>query len=217
MRGRAVDAPHSPSKETTAVPIYEMDFCFPSSEDNPEESLTVFVMKQRQRKFLAAQAVPHKGAGKEVNFAATCLTDFINELGHGNADIIIKSDNEPVLNTIRQQVAAARNAATRGEHSPVGSSQSNGSIENAVKKLEGQIRSIRLSIESRYNCKLPINHFMTYWIANHAAFCINRFEIGSDGKTPFQRIRGKPFTGSICELGEHVHALKCKRSTVTHR
>ena len=84
IKGRAVDAPHSPSKETTAVPIYEMDFCFPSSQDNPEETLTVFVMKQRQRKFLAAQAVPCKGVGKEVNFAATCLTDFISELGHGN-------------------------------------------------------------------------------------------------------------------------------------
>ena len=174
-------------------------------------------MKQRQRKFLGAQAVPHKGAGKEVNFAATCLTDFINELGHGNTDIIIKSDNEPVMNAIREQVANARKAATRPEHSPVGSSQSNGSIENAAKKIEGYIRSIKLSIESRYNCKLPINHFMTYWIANHAGFCVNRFEVGTDGKTPYQRVRGKPFAGQICELGENVHALKCKRSPVPHR
>ena len=206
IRGRAVDDPHAPSKGGTDIPIYEMDFCFPSSKEDPENNLTVFVMKQRQRKVLAATVVPCKGTGREVNFAATCLTDFISELGHSNTDIIIKSDNEPVLNTIREQVAAARKAATREEHSPVGSSQSNGSIENAVKKIEGQIRSIKLSVESRYNCKLPINHFMTYWIANHAAFCINRFEIGSDGKTPYQHVRGKPFSGKMCELGEHVHA-----------
>ena len=62
-----------------------------------------------------------------------------------------------------------------------------------------------------------MNHYMTYWIANHAAFCVNRFETGSDGRTPFQRIRGKPFSGKVCELGENVHALKCKRSIVPHR
>ena len=138
-------------------------------------------------------------------------------MGHSNTDIIIKSDNEPVLNTIREQVAASRKAATRPEHSPVGSSQSNGSIENAVKKIEGYMRAIKLSIESRYKCKLPIKHFMTSWIANHAAFCVTRFEVGADGKTPFQRIRGKQFSGKICELGEYVHALKCKRSPVPHR
>ena len=199
------------------MPTYEIDVCFPSSEDNPEETMTVFVIKQKQYKFLAASVVPCKGNAKEVNFAATCLNDCIRELGHDNVDVVVKSDNEPVLNTIREQVAASRKASTRAEHSPVGSSQSNGSIENAVRKIQGQVRSIKLSLESRYGCKVLINHYMTYWLANHAALCINRFEIGTDGRTPFQRVRGKQFAGQICELGEKVHALKCKRSAVPHR
>ena len=161
--------------------------------------------------------VPCKGNGREVNFAATCLVDFINELGHANVDIVIKSDNEPVMKSIFEQVAAARKAATRPEDPPVGSSQSNGSVENGVKVIEGYIRAIRLSIESRYKCKLPIDHYMVAWIANHAAFCVNRFEIAHDGRTAYQRVRGKPFSGIVCELGENVHALKCKRSPVPHR
>ena len=139
-------------------------------------------MKQKQSRFLKAAAVPCKGAGRELNFAATCLIDFIKELGHENVDIVIKSDNEEVMNKIIEQVAQSRKAGTRPEHSPKGRSQSNGSIENAALKIEGSIRSIRLSLESRYNCKLPIYHYITYGIANHAGNCVSRFEVGLDGK-----------------------------------
>ena len=52
IKSRAVDAPHSPSKQRPEKPTYEFDFAFPTSEDNPEEKLTLFVMKLKHEQFL---------------------------------------------------------------------------------------------------------------------------------------------------------------------
>ena len=42
----------------------------------------------------------------------------------------------------------------------------------------------------------------------HSARTINRFHIGSDGKTAYQRWKGKPLKREIAEFGESVLYLK---------
>ena len=79
------------------------------------------------------------------------------------------------------------------------------------------MRALKLSLEERYGVSVPADHFIIPWLANYAAFAINRFEVGSDGMTPFQRLRGKPFTQSMCEFGECLHALSYKQSGVKHK
>ena len=72
----------------------------------------------------------------------------------------------------------SRDKQTLIEHSPVGDSASNGSVENAVRKVEGQIRVLKLLVESNYKVKLQIDHCIFPWLVECAGFCINRFEIG---------------------------------------
>ena len=60
----------------------------------------------------------------------------IRELGYHATPICIKSDQEPAIEAVNQQVIATRTAQALIEHSPEGSSQSNGSIENAVADIE---------------------------------------------------------------------------------
>ena len=67
------------------------------------------------------------------------------------------------------------------EESPVGESASNGEIENAIKQVEGQFRSIKSSLEERIIRKLPREHMAVPSLVRRAAETIDRYAIGSDG------------------------------------
>ena len=43
------------------------------------------------------------------------------------------------------------------------------------------------------------------WLVRHVARLKTRYNTGRDGCSPFRRIFGKPFDGSICKFGEQVH------------
>ena len=77
------------------------------------------------------------------------------------------------------------------ENSPVHSSKSNGIIERAIQTVQGMIRTIRSSIEDKWEVKIKTSHPIWPWIAEHAAFLLSRFEVGRDGKTAYERVKGK--------------------------
>ena len=95
--------------------------------------------------------------------------------------------------------------------------QSSGAAENAVRKIEAKISSLKFSLEERYGMYIPSDHHIVPWLANHAAFCVILLEVGHDGETPFQRVRGKPFDRHVCEIGENIFALNPKESNEVHR
>ena len=42
----------------------------------------------------------------------------------------------------------------------------------------------------------------------HAAAKITRYQKGKDGRIPYERLKGKTYRTTNCELGERVHALR---------
>ena len=74
---------------------------------------------------------------------------------------------------------------------PVGSSKSNGIVERAIQSVQGMIRTIRSDIEGRWGVKIDATHSIWPWIAEHAGFLLMRFEVGRDGKTAYERLKGK--------------------------
>ena len=42
------------------------------------------------------------------------------------------------------------------------------------------------------------------WLVRHAAFIVTRYQVGHDGLTPWRRLTGKSWTGTVAELGEQV-------------
>ena len=65
------------------------------------------------------------------------IKDDIEEFGYGGAPVRIKSDQEPAIVDVQRAVIAMRgNALTIPVNSPVGDSQSNGRVENAIKKFQ---------------------------------------------------------------------------------
>ncbi len=74
-----------------------------------------------------------------------------------------------------------RGIATTMERSPVGHSQSNGEIEQALQRIENQIRTIRSGFEDRLGMVIPARHPVLTWMVEHAADVIRRYQVGDDG------------------------------------
>ena len=68
----------------------------------------------------------------------------------------------------------------------------------------GQVRAIKLQLETNYGIKLNSKHPIMPWLVKHAAYLLNRYSIHSDGNTSYYRRWGKEHKTPICEFGETV-------------
>ena len=128
-----------------------------------------------------ATVVPRKGT--MGSFAAQRLTSFMMELGLGASDVIIEGDQEPAIKALIEDVARLRaRARTIPEHSPAGSSGSNGVVERAIWSIDAQVRVMKLALENHVKTKIDDEHPIITWLAEYAAWLLNRFEVGRDGK-----------------------------------
>ena len=67
----------------------------------------------------------------------------------------------------------------------------NGLAERAVQTLEKQLRVLKLAFETRIGERLPVQHPIFAWLVEHSANVLNNYLVGSDGKSPVQRLRGR--------------------------
>ena len=64
-------------------------------------------------------------------------------------------------------------------------------VPRATTLLRGRSRRCRSDIEGRWGLKIDATHSIWPWIAEHAGFLLTRFEFGRDGKTAYDRLKGK--------------------------
>ena len=155
-------------------------------------------------KSVLASVVPVKGASND--FAARRICAFLRELGLEHADLVLRSDQEPAIVDLLNDVSRKRAPAKSFlEQSPVGESQSNGMIERRNWTVEGQIRVLKDVFETRNRNKITADHPVLSWLVEFAAVLVNRYEVGHDGKTPCERLRGKQSRLLGLEFGELSH------------
>ncbi len=94
------------------------------------------------------------------------------------------------------------------EESPVKESQSNGEVERAIQEVQGQVRTTKAALESRYENRITEDHPCLPWLVSHSADTLRRFQVHKDGKTAYQRVRGKAFRKEVMEFGECVWYYK---------
>ena len=75
------------------------------------------------------------------------------------------------------------------EHSLAGESQSNGAVEDAIKRLQGQIMAVQSSLEHSFGEKIEVISDVWHWMIERVADTFNRRRIGVDGVTPYKGIR----------------------------
>ena len=203
VMGSAQSNPHRKGeKEEQAIPVVSIDYAY--MEDKSEDrGMPILVMKDRKSKSIAANVVPEKGVNQ---YAIKRLAKDIQLLGYQK--IILKSDNENAILALKRAVIQERPCEIIPEESPVSESQSNGEIEATNKVIQGKTRTLRLGIESRYEIKMGREHMVVPWMIKHAAEMVKRLSVGKDGKTAWQRLKGKKFKGELLEFAECVWYLK---------
>jgi hypothetical protein len=183
---------------------YSFDYCFPGNEMGYK--LTVLVGRERTTGMSMAAVLPSKGSSGK--FAADKVMEFLAECGNMAGDIIIKSDQEAAIAYLIKDIVLERGdekgCRTIVEESPVGSSGSNGIVERAVQTVEGQIRVMKLALEDRIGKTVDAEANIVTFMAEYASYMLNRLEVGKDGKTAYERTKGKAATVLGVEFGEKL-------------
>ena len=98
-----------------------------------------------------------------------------------------------------------RQEPTISQSSPVGESQANGLVERAVRSVKDQVRTLRLTLQKRVGCRIPVGHPVMTWIVKHAGELISKCQLNRDGQTAYFKVFGKASKDVIVEIGEEVH------------
>jgi hypothetical protein len=202
VAGRGRDAPRSPApQEDRDVESVAYDYCF--MRNAPGENYSpVLVSKDKQTKLLMAHVVPFKGAEAEWVIAQS-LRD-LDRLGH-HGKLVLRCDAEPALVDLIREIAKGRgDKRTVVENSPTSDSQGNGFIERGVRSVEEMVRVIKLDLERRLGVKVEVSHPIFAWLVEHAVDLINKFLVSRDGKTAFERLKGKRYRGEMLAFGSPV-------------
>ena len=88
------------------------------------------------------------------------------------------------------------------EHPPEYDPQSNGSAEVGVRLVKGVLRTLRSCLESKIGHRVPVRHPLTSWMVRHAADLVTWCSKGHDGRTAYQRLRGRDFKTRLLGFGE---------------
>ena len=183
---------------------YSFDYCFPGNELGYK--LTVLVGRERVTGMCMATVLPFKrSTGK---FAADKVMEFIAECGNSSGDIIVKTDQEAAIAYLVKDIVLERGdekgCRTIVEESPVESKGSNGVVERAVQAIEGQVRVLKLALEARIGMDIDAESKIVTFMTEYASYLMNRLEVGKDGKTAYERTKGKAATVLGIEFGEKL-------------
>ena len=66
------------------------------------------------------------------------------------------------------------------------------------------MKVMRSALEERLGLKLNVKSTVWPWMAEYAALLLNRLEVGHDGKTSYERVKGKKAKVLGYEFGEKV-------------
>ena len=118
----------------------------------------------------------------------------------GRTRLIIMSDQE---NAVKNLVDLIRDSRT--DETAVTNTPSVGGIERANYEVEKQIRTLRSRFEENYGESVGSDHKMLPFLVRHCAWLITHYQVKSDGKTTYERLRGRPYQGQVAEFAEVVH------------
>ena len=90
------------------------------------------------------------------------------------------------------------------ETAPRSDSKANGEAENAVQSIEQMVRTLMVDLQERCGEKLYVEEAFFAWLVEHACDLINRFKVRKRGKTAWEDLKGRSFSGEINHFGTPV-------------
>jgi len=178
-------------------------FMHDNQGEGEEKGMPIMVVKDRKPRIIRARVVPQKD---NHGYGIKVLSGVLESLGHSK--VILKSDQEPALMSLKDAVKSEVRVDVVMEESPEYESKSNGEVERAIQMVQGQFRTMKDRLESRYNQRIGGEHPCVPWLMAHASDTINRHYVYKDGRTAFENWKGRKFNGQYREFGENVFYLR---------
>jgi hypothetical protein len=182
------------------VPEVGFDYAFVRRRGE-EECLTLLVMRDRGSRALRLWVVPVKGPSLEDSVLRAA--EGVLHLGY-RGRVLIKCDNEPAMTAFRAALMTKLPDGAIPLAPAAGESESNGVVENAVKIAKGLMRVHLLALERKIAARFPSDHPVIAWLADFVGDSCTKYLQGSDGKTAYERLFGKPVREEALEFGEIV-------------
>ena len=201
VKGRAKPHVKRPV-ESAKVPEFEMDFCYfaqdPKRRLQPGDRAwaTTLVMVDVAAKSPLCAAISTKSY--ENAYLA-----YVKRMAYAKA--ILKVDPEPALKLLADKIAVRASAdgiQPKFETAPRFSSQSIGAVERAQDAVEGQIRCVRLDLETRLSIEVTPAMDVWPWLVRHAGWLRERCHVKGNKKTAFEDCCGKPYQGEVMKFAE---------------
>ena len=113
---------------------------------------------------------------------------------------------------LRDAVAKFHGGVVIPETSAKGESQSNGAVESAGRLVREFTRVFKIQVEEKAGVEIDGTDPILHWAVRWAAMVCSRYLVGADGKTGWQRRRGRKCRTTVCLLGEKVWYKEIRKS-----
>ena len=172
-----------------------MDYCYIGHKQG-DKNLPILIIKCDTTKCVCRHPVSQKGGA--LHWISDRVVQDICNMGHTR--IILKCDQEPAIMELHGQIMKKRSHQSVPEHLPVGEHHSNGTVERAVRSVKDHVRTPKSALDSRLGRKVPSDATIVFWLIEYVGALLSRFAIGRDGKTAFQRMKGRKCPTLIAEF-----------------
>ena len=198
MARRATEDSHKRLATEPSVPLVAMDYGV-LGRDADVELATILVLIRRPHGAVGACRVLRKGPEP---YAIDCVLAYLDTWCL--REVLLKADNEPAIQALVDAVRVRRSERTMVEKSSKYSHQSNGAVENAVRRIESLTRTYVCVLQEKLGYKVNSKSIVLPWHVRHVAYVLSRFVKRDDGRSAWARLRGKECDSLLAQVGETV-------------
>lgn len=142
--------------------------------------------------------------GRQDSLVAQRVVNFL-KTGSLNGKLILRTDNEPAITSLMQEVAARRSPAeTILQQRPLGSPQSLGAGERFVQTISGCVRTLVLDVEAQHHQRIRTSDPIFGYAILHAAWLQNCCVVRTHGTTAYAKVMGRAFSGELLRFASPV-------------
>ena len=181
-------------------------FYFVKAESEEERGPPSIAINDDKTGMLKSAVLKQKGIEE---WSLKVVKEFVEALGYKK--IVMKTDNENAIMALKGEVKHRSHVEIIPEQSAAYDSKAAGKIENAVQRIEKQFITLRDALQTRINEKVETGNPVIEFLVLHTSDTLNRYHVGSDGRTSYQRWKGKQFKRVVPEFGEQVLYLNLAR------
>ena len=183
----------------TKVPRIAMDYFFMLEEDSKANK-----NGDRYAKATGQKAV---GSNREMDQLVEDMSSELNAwrlLGGGENALIMKSDGERLIIALGESLAKFHGDRITPESPANGESKSNGAVEETGKTIRRQTKVMKEQVQDKAKTALHPEDPVVQWMIRWSVMLTSRFSIGRDGRSAFERRRGRKCKISLVPMGEKV-------------